>query len=85
MFFRLTSLYQVLSAITLSSSPDNPASLPKESRMDYHDRYAMEREMRRLRREEIGRLEIAVIEWLQGHFRELRERLAAALHHPHSA
>ena len=53
--------------------------------MDYHDRFAMEREMRRLRREEIGRLEIAVIDWLQGRFQDLRERLAAAFSHPHSA
>ena len=53
--------------------------------MDHHDRFAMEREMRRLRREEIGRLEIAVLEWFQGHFQGLRERLAAAFHHPHSA
>jgi hypothetical protein len=50
--------------------------------MDYHDHFAVEREARRLRREEIRRLEIAAIGWMEGRFHAMRERLAAALHQP---
>ncbi len=53
--------------------------------MDYYDRFSIEREGRRLRSEELRRLENAAIDWLHQRFHSLRAWIASAFHHPHSA
>jgi hypothetical protein len=53
--------------------------------MDYHDRFAVEREARRLRSEEIGRLEAAAIDWMRTRLHGLRARLATLFRLPRSA
>ena len=51
--------------------------------MDYYDRFAIEREGRRLRTEELHRLEVAAGAWLRSKLHDLREKFAATFHLPH--